>query len=73
MNIKFKMVYLYLKKNYLMNKSTILIIIYIAGLIFGALILDLWSADTSPKALIGIIWTAFLLIGLFLVEKDERQ
>ena len=43
------------------------------GLIFGALVLDLWSADTSPKALIGIIWTAFLLIGLFLVEKDERQ
>ena len=56
-----------------MNKSTILILVYIAGLVFGALVLDLWSADTSPKALIGIIWTAFLLIGLFLVEKDERQ
>ena len=38
-----------------MNKSTILIIVYIAGLVFGALVLDLWSADTSPKALIGII------------------
>ena len=56
-----------------MNKSTILIIVYIAGLVFGALVLDLWSADTSPKALIGIIWTALLLVGLFLVEKDERQ
>jgi len=55
-----------------MNKSTIIIIIYILGLIFGALILDLWSAKTSPKALLGIGWTALLLIGLFLVEKDER-
>ena len=56
-----------------MNKSTIVIIIYILGLIFGALILDLWSAKTSPKALLGIGWTALLLIGLFLVEKDERS
>ena len=56
-----------------MNKSTILIIVYIAGLVFGALVLDLWSANTSPKALIVIILTAFLLVGLFLVEKDERQ
>ena len=56
-----------------MNKSTIIIIIYIFGLIFGALILDLWSAKTSPKALLGIGWTALLLIGLFLVEKDERS
>ena len=56
-----------------MNKSTIIIIIYILGLIFGASILDLWSAKTSPKALLGIGWTALLLIGLFLVEKDERS
>ena len=43
-----------------MDKSTIIIIIYIAGLIFGALVLDIWSANTSPKALIGIGWTALL-------------
>ena len=52
-----------------MDKSTIIIIIYIAGLIFGALVLDIWSANTSPKALIGIGWTALLLVGLFLTEK----
>ena len=52
-----------------MDKSTIVIIIYIAGLIFGALVLDIWSANTSPKALIGIGWTALLLVGLFLTEK----
>ena len=56
-----------------MNKSTILIIIYIVGLIFGALVLDIWSAETSPKALLGIGWTALLLIGLFFAEKNERN
>ena len=52
-----------------MNKSTIIIIIYVIGLIFGALVLDMWSAETSPKALLGIGWTALLLVGLFFTEK----
>ncbi|MDA7814332.1 hypothetical protein N8990_05445 [Candidatus Pelagibacter sp.] len=56
-----------------MHKSTIVIIIYIIGLIFGALVLDMWSANTSPKALLGIGWTALLLIGLFLTEKNEKN
>jgi len=56
-----------------MNKSTIVILVYIIGLIFGALILDMWSAQTSPKALLGIGWTALLLIGLYLTEKNEKK
>ena len=56
-----------------MNKSTVIIIIYIIGLIFGALVLNIWNAQTSPKALLGIGWTALLLIGLFLTEKNERN
>ena len=56
-----------------MNKSTIVIIIYIIGLIFGALVLNMWSAQTSPKALLGIGWTVLLLIGLFLTEKNEKN
>ena len=56
-----------------MHKSTIVIIVYIIGLIFGALVLDMWSANTSPKALLGIGWTALLLIGLFLTEKNEKN
>ena len=56
-----------------MNKSTLVIIIYVIGLIFGALILDIWSAETSPKALLGIGWTALLLVGLFSAEKNERN
>jgi len=56
-----------------MNKSTLVIVIYVIGLIFGALILDIWSAETSPKALLGIGWTALLLVGLFFTEKNERN
>ena len=56
-----------------MYKSTIVIIVYIIALIFGALVLDIWSAQTSPKALLGIGWTALLLIGLYLTEKNEKK
>ena len=57
-----------------MSKTSIVIIIYVLGLIFGALVLDLWSADTNIiKALLGLGWTALLLIGLFFVEKHESN
>jgi hypothetical protein len=56
-----------------MRKSNLIIIIYIIGLIFGAVVLDLWSADTSPKALLGIGWTTLLLIGLFITENNEKN
>ena len=57
-----------------MSKSSIVIIIYVLGLIFGALFLDTWSADTSvKKGLLGLGWTALLLIGLFFAEKNERN
>ena len=57
-----------------MSNSSKIIIIYIIGLIFGALGLDLWSAETSVlKGLLGLGWTALLLIGLFFAEKNERN
>ena len=57
-----------------MSKSTIVIIIYVLGIIFGALFLDIWSAETSiKKALLGLGWTALLLIGLFFSEKNEKK
>ena len=57
-----------------MSNSTKVIIIYIIGLIFGALILDIWSAETSIlKALLGLGWTALLLIGLFFSENNEQK
>ena len=56
-----------------MYKSTIIIIIYIIGLIFGALVLDIWSAQTSPKAFLGIGLTVLLLVRLFFAEKNEKK
>ena len=64
----------YLKKQIRndMSKTTIAIVIYVLGLIFGALVLDLWSAETSPKALLGMIWTALFLIALYFAEFKNK-
>ena len=68
------MVFLYLKKIQKMSKTTLVIIIYIIGLVFGALVLKTWSADTSIfKGLLGLGWTALLLIGIFFAEKNEKN
>ena len=57
-----------------MTKSTTVIIIYVLGLVIGALFFDLWGAETSiKKGLIGIGGTALFLIFLFLAEKKEDQ
>ena len=57
-----------------MSKTSIVIIIYVIGLIFGAIFLDIWSANTSIlKGLLGLGWTALLLIGLFFTNKNEKQ
>ena len=55
-----------------MSKTSIVIIVYIIGLIFGALFLNIWGAETSVfKGLLGLGWTALLLIGIFFAEKNE--
>ena len=57
-----------------MSKTSIVIIIYLIGLIFGALVLKIWSADTSVlKGLLGLGWTALLLIGIFFAEKNDKN
>ena len=57
-----------------MAKTTIVMIIYILGLIFGALFLKIWSADTNVyKGLLGLAWTAIFLISLFLADKHEKS
>ena len=57
-----------------MSKTSIVIIVYILGLVFGALFLNIWSADTSVfKGLLGLGWTALLLIGLFFAERHEKN
>ena len=55
-----------------MNKTNIAIIIYVLGLIFGALVLDIWSAETSPTALLGVLWTAIFAISLYYFEFKNK-
>ena len=57
-----------------MNKSTITIIIYMLGLIFGALFLDVWGAETSfVKTISVFVWTIVFLITLFYFDKNEKK
>ncbi len=57
-----------------MSKSSLAVLIYVLGLVFGALFLNLWGAETSPqKALLGLGWTAIFLIALFFAEKDKHD
>ena len=55
-----------------MNKTNIAIIIYVTGLVFGALVLDIWSAETSPTALLGMLWTALFAISLYYFEFKNK-
>tara|TARA_B110000971_G_scaffold192187_1_gene204314 strand:- start:493 stop:663 length:171 start_codon:yes stop_codon:yes gene_type:complete len=56
-----------------MSKSTITILVYILGIIFGALFLDVWGAETSfIKTISVFIWTICFLITLFYFDKREK-
>tara|TARA_Y100000741_G_scaffold343397_1_gene307187 strand:+ start:2235 stop:2405 length:171 start_codon:yes stop_codon:yes gene_type:complete len=56
-----------------MTQSNLAIIIYVIGVIIGALFLDIWGADTSiKKGLIALGWTALLIIALFYADKNEQ-
>ena len=52
-----------------MKKSLITIIIYVLGLIFGALVLSLSDAKTGAIAIIGMIWTFIFLVMLLHAKK----
>ena len=54
-----------------MNQVTILVIVYILGLLSAAVFLDFWGSETSPKALLGLGWTAIFLIALFYAERKK--
>ena len=57
-----------------MNKSTVVILIYIFGIIFGALVMDIWGAETSfIKTFSVFIWTIIFLITLFYADKHEKE
>ena len=57
-----------------MSKSTIAILVYILGIIFGALFFDVWGAETSfVKTIAVFIWTIIFLITLFYSDKYEKK
>ena len=57
-----------------MNKTTIATIIYVLGILIGALFLKVWGAETSFIKTISIfIWTIIFLISLFYADKHERK
>ena len=57
-----------------MNKLTILTIIYITGVIIGALFLDVWGAETTfIKTMSIFVWTIIFLITLFYADKNEKK
>ena len=67
------MVFLFLKKFNKINKTTIITVIYILGIILGAFFLNVWSAETSfIKTISVFIWTICFLITLFYFDKREK-
>jgi len=57
-----------------MNKLTILTITYIIGVMFGALFLDIWGAETTfIKTMVIFLWTIIFLITLFYIDKNEKK
>jgi hypothetical protein len=57
-----------------MNKLTLLTIIYIIGIIIGAIFFDVWGAETTfIKTMSVFIWTIIFLIALFYIDKKQKQ
>ena len=56
------------------SKTTLVVIIYIIGVILGAFFLDIWGAETSMrKGFIALGWTAIFLVGIFFVDRDKEE
>ena len=57
-----------------MSKVKIISIVYAAGIIIGALFLDVWSAETTTlKTMSVFAWTVMFIIALFFLDKNEKK
>ena len=57
-----------------MNKTIIVTLIYIIGVLIGAFFLDVLGAETSfVKTVSVFIWTIIFLITLFYFDKNEKK
>ena len=55
-----------------MSKSRLVIIVYIIGILIGAIFLDVWSSDTSvTKGLAVLGWTAIFLVALLYSDRKK--
>ena len=57
-----------------MNKTTLVTLIYILGVLIGAFFFKVWGAETTFIKTISIfIWTIIFLIALFYSDKYEKK
>ena len=57
-----------------MNKTTVVTIIYILGIMIGASFLNVWGAETSFLKTVSVfVWTIIFLIILFYFDKNEKK
>ena len=57
-----------------MNKTILVSLIYIVGVLIGAFFLKIWGAETSFIKTISIfVWTIIFLITLFYTDRHERK
>ena len=57
-----------------MNKTILVTLIYILGVLIGAFFLKIWGAETSFIKTISIfVWTIIFLITIFYADKHERE
>ena len=57
-----------------MNKTTLVTLIYIFGVLIGAFFLKVWSAETSFIKTISIfVWTIIFLIVLFYADRHDKK
>ena len=57
-----------------MSKVKIASIIYMIGIIIGALFFNIWGADTTTiKTMSVFVWTILFIIVLFFADKHERD
>jgi hypothetical protein len=57
-----------------MNKTKLVTLIYILGILIGALFLKVWGAETSfIKTVTVFVWTIIFLIALFYFDKNEKK
>ena len=57
-----------------MNKTIIVTVIFIFGILVGAFFFDVWGAETSFLKTISVFaWTIIFIITLFYFDKNEKK